>query len=268
MEAGRDSEGAGGRGDAERARRGSNWCERRLIDAVAGDSTQPTVSGVLFDLDDTLNDRSRSWMVFVERMVDPAHGYLRECVVPEIHQRILVADQGGYRPKAELFADLELLPWKEPLAANQIEAIWRERFPGCMVTRHGVYDLLIRLRQLDIRTGIVTNGRADAQHAKISKMGLDGAVDLIVTSGGVGFKKPDHRIFEIALDRLGIDARDAFFVGDNPHSDIRGASQVGMRTVWLANGRHWELSGFRPNHIISTFEGVNEVLSMLDHRWA
>jgi putative hydrolase of the HAD superfamily len=63
--------------------------------------TKPDLRAVLFDLDDTLNDRQQSWMAFVDRMVEPITGHLGVCAVADVHRSIVLTDQGGYREKAE-----------------------------------------------------------------------------------------------------------------------------------------------------------------------
>jgi putative hydrolase of the HAD superfamily len=68
---------------------------------------------------------------------------------------------------------------------------------------------------------------------KVEAMGLTSLLEVMVISEEVGIKKPDPRIFRMALDRLGVDASEAVFVGDNLELDIAGARGVGMRALWL-----------------------------------
>ncbi len=223
-------------------------------------SDRPPIRGVLFDLDDTLNDRARSWMEFARLLTRPDTGYLKPCAPAIVHEIILRADQAGYRPKAELFEELRTaLPWRSNPSAIEIEKLWRLHFPACMVVREGARELLAALRQRGLRTGIVSNGRADMQRAKIEHMGLGPLVDAIVISGEVGVAKPDRRIFEMALDAIGTTAEETVFVGDHPESDIVGSAKMGMRTVWLANGRTWPTSYAKPTFQIAVFSEVDKL---------
>jgi putative hydrolase of the HAD superfamily len=52
-----------------------------------------------------------------------------------------------------------------------------------------------------------------------------------VFSSEIGVRKPRPEIFHAALQRLGVAAEDALFVGDRLGADVRGARAVGMRTV-------------------------------------
>lgn len=56
---------------------------------------------------------------------------------------------------------------------------------------------------------------------------------VIVDSTRVGSVKPDPRIFQSALDALGVAPADALFVGDSLPRDMAGARAIGMRHVWL-----------------------------------
>ncbi|MCU1427302.1 MAG: hypothetical protein JWL83_1302 [Actinomycetia bacterium] len=59
--------------------------------------------------------------------------------------------------------------------------------------------------------------------------GLGVEVACVIDSGEVGVSKPDPRIFHIALDALGIEAHDAWYVGDMPGIDVVGARAAGLR---------------------------------------
>ena len=54
-------------------------------------------------------------------------------------------------------------------------------------------------------------------------------VEVIVDSTVVGVAKPDARIFEIALDAMGVAAADSWYVGDMPAFDVAGARNAGLR---------------------------------------
>ena len=62
-------------------------------------------------------------------------------------------------------------------------------------------------------------------------MRLTAYFDPIVVSGDHGFRKPDPRLFEYALEGMGVPAAQTVYVGNDMFRDIYGARQVGMRTV-------------------------------------
>ena len=55
-------------------------------------------------------------------------------------------------------------------------------------------------------------------------------VDAIVFSSEVGLRKPAPRIYQAALERLGVEPADALFVGDRVREDVQGPAALGMRT--------------------------------------
>lgn len=87
------------------------------------------------------------------------------------------------------------------------------------------------------RLGVVTNfAYPSGIHAILGKYGLEKIFDPIVISGEVGWIKPSPIIFQVALSKLGMSADQVVFVGDDPETDIKGAKNVGMKTVFLARG--------------------------------
>lgn len=83
------------------------------------------------------------------------------------------------------------------------------------------------------RLVMVTNGPADFQREKLDRSGLEPWFEHIVISGEMGHWKPDARIFEHALGRLGCLPDETVMVGDSLRHDIAGAQALGIRTVWM-----------------------------------
>ena len=72
-----------------------------------------------------------------------------------------------------------------------------------------------------------------AQVKKIAALGIDSFVDALVVSEEVGVPKPDARVFETALSRLGSTPDQAVMIGDSWSSDIVGATALGIPAIWL-----------------------------------
>src|ERR1700761_6709374 len=122
-------------------------------------SSKPSISAVLFDLDDTLNDRQLSWNSFVPRFQKEYGDRLHVCDSVQINRAIAAADRGGYRDKGGLFGELgQALPWMERPNAEELEKFWRNCFADCMVERAGARALLMDLNENGISVGIVSNG--------------------------------------------------------------------------------------------------------------
>jgi HAD superfamily hydrolase (TIGR01509 family) len=78
------------------------------------------------------------------------------------------------------------------------------------------------------KLGLVTNGETDSQRGRLQATGLDRFFDAVLISDEAGCAKPDPRLFALALDKLGVDAGDALYVGDSIEHDYAGAQKAGI----------------------------------------
>ncbi|MGH2498702.1 MAG: HAD family hydrolase [Candidatus Limnocylindria bacterium] len=86
-----------------------------------------------------------------------------------------------------------------------------------------------------LRVVLVTNtlSRGDAEVVEDwRRFGLGDAIDAVVSSHSVGWRKPHPAIFERALRLAGAQPGEAFHVGDSLRADVQGAQQLGIRAVW------------------------------------
>jgi putative hydrolase of the HAD superfamily len=193
----------------------------------------PNLRAVLFDLDDTLTDRARSIERLAPLFTDHFSGQLEDVQSDQIIRCIKTADGGGYASREALCAHLQSsLPWRKPPGAEELVAFWRTTFPRCNVERAGVTPLLQALYRRGLKLGVISNG-AMTQYVKLDVMGVRPFLSVTLISDEVGIKKPDPRIFQMALDRLGMAASEMIFVGDNLQLDVAGARGVGIRAIWL-----------------------------------
>lgn len=86
------------------------------------------------------------------------------------------------------------------------------------------------------RTGLVTNGIDWVQRSRVASSGLGPHLEVVVTSDGCGYRKPDPRIVHEALAGLGVAPEDAVFVGDDVAADGGAAHAAGVRFCWLRHG--------------------------------
>jgi putative hydrolase of the HAD superfamily len=102
-----------------------------------------------------------------------------------------------------------------------------------------ILDALDRLRAAGIRTGLVSDAAADDVECW-DRSPLAARLDVAVFSYRVGVRKPDARIYSLALDALGTSPTEALFVGDGGSHEHRGARDLGMTTVLVTRfATHW-----------------------------
>ena len=82
------------------------------------------------------------------------------------------------------------------------------------------------------RLGVVSNANGTVRE-KLGRVNLAGYFETIVDSHEEGVEKPDPRIFHVALERMGIDARETAYVGDLFYVDVVGAEAAGLRAFLL-----------------------------------
>lgn len=108
--------------------------------------------------------------------------------------------------------------------------------------RYGPYPdalpALRELRALGFRLGVVSNWESWLP-VVLDRAGMTPLLDVICVSGIEGIEKPDHGLFRIALDRLGVPPERAAYVGDSPTHDVEPALGLGMAAVLLdRHGKH------------------------------
>ena len=89
---------------------------------------------------------------------------------------------------------------------------------------------LARLRDAGVRLAVVSNSDGRAEEA-LRAAGLLDYFAVVLDSQLVGVEKPDPAIFRLALERLGVAAADALYVGDLYEVDVVGARAAGMDVV-------------------------------------
>ena len=95
-----------------------------------------------------------------------------------------------------------------------------------------VVPTLDELEAAGLVLAIVSNFEAWLEDL-LGTLGVRDRFGVRVISGREGVEKPDLRIFELALERLSLDAADAMYVGDNPEFDVAPASTLGMTPVLI-----------------------------------
>jgi len=205
---------------------------------------------VLFDLDDTLFDHrhsSRHGLVVLRRRF-PA---LREPTLDglerrhsdyleELHRRVVDRQLDLDEARVQRFQRL-LTAYGAPAdraAATRAAETYRAAYLHSRRPVTGAVALLAALATgTTLRVAIVSNNLLAEQVDKLRCCELDRYVDALVVSEQAGVSKPDPRIFEIALRKIGCAAKDAVMIGDSWANDIMGARAAGIRPVWFNRWR-------------------------------
>jgi putative hydrolase of the HAD superfamily len=93
-----------------------------------------------------------------------------------------------------------------------------------------VWALAAGFRRAGGRTAFLSNSGPEVMARVRARWPLEGLFDVVIISCEVGLSKPDPRIYQLCLDRLGLRAPEALFVDDRA-DNIEGAARVGLRTL-------------------------------------
>lgn len=105
---------------------------------------------------------------------------------------------------------------------------------NCSSKPHLMPDTMMALNYLEgkYQMHIITNGFDIAQELKMKNSGIHKFFDIIVTSETANTRKPSPEIFELSLNLAKANKANSIMIGDNPKTDIRGAQDFGMKTLF------------------------------------
>ena len=114
----------------------------------------------------------------------------------------------------------------------------------------GALDALAELRRRGHRLGLLTNGGARLQRAKIERYDLARFFDVVRIEGEVGVGKPTAAAFAGALAALGAAGEPAAMVGDDLDADVAGGRAAGLATVWVDHAGRGAPGLARPDRVV------------------
>lgn len=105
---------------------------------------------------------------------------------------------------------------------------------------------------------VLSNGFKEVQYRKIATSGLQEYITHVVLSEEVGVQKPNKLIFEYALKLINKKASEVMMIGDNMETDIMGAAEMGMDTIYLS--KYMTSTTDYPTYTVQT---LREILNIL-----
>jgi len=226
------------------------------------------IKALFFDIDDTLYDstlqaslaRKNAIKAMIEAGLDvneeKAMNSLQEIVKKfgsnySYHFDELLKES-GYDPNPRIVA-------AGVVAYHTTKIAYLVPFPDTIPT-------LLRLRDLDYKLGIITDGISVKQWEKLIRLGLQHFFHSVIISSDVRREKPDPELFKIAVKNLGCKPEETLVVGDRLDKDISGANKAGMVTVQIIKGKYRERKPRdefeEPDYIISNLANILDILKI------
>lgn len=147
---------------------------------------------------------------------------------------------------------------------DALELAWRWYQPlsETATLEDGLRPALLALRRKGLALGLISNTFIPAKVLD-RHLAQENLLDLLPTriySCSVGYRKPDRRIFQTALDRVSLAAAETLFVGDSLRADIKGANRMGMISVLKDPADRPRRSRIRPGHRIRRIADLLDIV--------
>ena len=191
------------------------------------------IKAIFFDFDDTLGYRE-------EYAYDTFYNLLKSCNLTKdavefetILQDCMIWEEQGNIYKEHIVGMLKS-KYNITLPCSNFEEWWNAEQWKATVPFPDTIQTLDKLQE-KYDLAIITNGDSTAQRKKIEHAGIKQyfSDDRIFVSGDFGYRKPDTRIFENAMNALSVKPTESIYVGDIFANDVIGAYRAGMTPIWI-----------------------------------
>lgn len=119
------------------------------------------------------------------------------------------------------------------LSNSEIDTVfWNAAAPG--VPTEGIENFLEYLKNKNIRTGVISNisYAPSVVSERINRLLPENAFEFIIASSNYIFRKPNKRIFDLALEKAELQPDEVWYIGDQYECDVKGSLKAGLQPVW------------------------------------
>lgn len=206
---------------------------------------------IFFDLDNTLWDFDKSSMLAFEKVFELFD--LIDYGIPsakEFHKTYFIYNNLLWEEYRRGTIDKEFLKNERFRLPLEDYGIYDENLAHDLGERYtdfaarmvalvpNTMEILSYLKEKNYNIHLITNGFLEVQNIKMQASGLDKMIDETFVSEVVGFKKPDHRIFYHAMEKVGGTIENCVMIGDDLSVDIIPAREIGMTHIYFNRKNH------------------------------
>ncbi len=216
------------------------------------------IKAVLFDFDETLQDRTEAFNKYASCFLDEFRPELTQEQKQVCINDMVETGNGGYVVRDEWYSLLiEKWGWQNAPKPEILSDHYDRRLGDFDTIFPDSPKVLKELKNKGYLVGVITNGPSYLQNHKLDVSNLRQYFDVAVVGGDVGYGKPDVRIFNYAADKLGLQTSECLYVGDHPVNDIEGALNAGMSAIRMNWG--W-FEGKRLDQGVPVIDSIIDVL--------
>lgn len=241
---------------------------------VAEDYPSPTT--VVFDLDNTLYPYPPSHKAALEdalKKLEIATGISRNAVLQGYETaRLQIKSQLGATASAHsrllyFQRTLELLGVRPciSLALDLEQTYWRVFLRNASLFE-GARDFLHLLRSKGIKIACVTDLTAQIQFRKLIYFDLDSYFDYLVSSEESGADKPEENSFNTLSEKISLDPKRTWIIGDDVSKDMTGGRRAGYRTFFYRHyySKNQEYSSEDTDVVFDSFESLGRFVEEIE----
>ena len=148
------------------------------------------------------------------------------------------------------------------LSPEEIDNVfWDAAAPG--KPTEGIREFLFFLKENQVRTGVISNISycGNAVVKRISNCIPENDFEFIIATSEYLYRKPNKRIFELALEKAELHPKDVWYIGDQYECDIVGAKETGIFPVWYIGAIDMK---YEPREDVLTIEDWKELMEMFE----
>lgn len=226
------------------------------------------IKAVVFDLDHTLFDRYGT-LKFVA--ADFPQGFkIADGVTADFIARELIWADKNYVHLGWEHIHRHLIEkgiFAEAPAYADYRAFILSEFHKYAVPFPFTLPMLAKLKEMGLKTALITNGSHELQYTKLALLGMTDAFDSVIATRDIGVHKPERGPFDIMAARLGIASNEMLYVGDNPLNDVEGSRKAGYIPVWVRTTGVWAFPEIeKPELQVDTVEEIPALVAELNKK--
>lgn len=140
-----------------------------------------------------------------------------------------------------------------------------DRFHHYAVPYSFTKPMLAKLKDMGIKTALITNGSHELQYRKLEMLDLLNDFDSIIATKDIGVHKPERGPFDIMAGRLRVRTDECLYIGDNPLNDVEGSRRAGCIPVWVRTMGVWAFPELeKPELQVDTVEEIPALIEKLN----
>lgn len=147
-----------------------------------------------------------------------------------------------------------------PLSPEELDTVfWDAAAPG--KPTDGIEEFLAFLKENQVRTGVISNISycGNAVVKRINNYIPDNDFDFIIATSEYMYRKPNKRIFELALEKAGMQPEEVWYIGDQYQCDVVGAKEAGLFPVWYIGAIDMK---YEPRQDVCTIRNWKELIDL------